>query len=169
MEIVEPKVELWLEDNKYSHIARCARVCYASDKTSDNEKMCNALWKNKHRSMFRHASVYYIIPEKIQVPNKAYIGTTVKLVEYKNYVSTNEQSAREYWDERYKKYRISISEAEQNEVFRKYKLLRYTLCIETGIDITRELNRKSPNNIAEQSTRYVDFNRKLGKIGRAHV
>lgn len=162
MEIVEPKVELWLEDNKYSHIARCARVCYASDKTSDNEKMCNALWKNKHRSMFRHASVYYIIPEKIQVPNKAYIGTTVKLVEYKNYVSTNEQSAREYWDERYKKYRISISEAEQNEVFRKYKLLRYTLCIETGIDITRELNRKSPNNIAEQSTRYVDFNRKLG-------
>ena len=162
MQILEPKVELWLEDNKYSHIARCARVCYASDKTSDNEKMCNALWKNKHRSMFRHAGAYYIIPEKIQVPNKAYIGATVKLVEHKNYVSTNEQSAREYWDERYKKYRISISEAEQNEVFRKYKLLRYTLCIETGIDITRELNRKSPNSIAEQSTRYVDFNKKIG-------
>lgn len=164
MEIREPKVESWLQNNTEDHIARCARVCYASDKTTANDKMCNALWKNKHRSMFRHAGVYYIIPEKIQVPNKAYIGATVKLVEHKNYVSTNEQSAREYWDERYKKYRISISEAEQNEVFRKYKLLRYTLCIETGIDITRELNRKSPNSIAEQSTRYVDFNKKIGIV-----
>ena len=41
-------------------------------------------------------------------------------------------------------------------------MLRLTFCIETGIDITREFNRKSPNNIAEQSTRYVDFNKKLG-------
>ena len=41
-------------------------------------------------------------------------------------------------------------------------MLRVTLCIETGIDITREYNRKSPNNIAEQSTRYVDFNKKVG-------
>ena len=162
MQILEPKVELWLEDNKYSHIARCARVCYASDKTSDNEKMCNALWKNKHRSMFRHAGVYYIIPEKLQISKTAYIGTVVKLKGHKYYVSANEQSAREYWDYRYKKYRISITEAESNEVFVKYKMLRFTLCIETGIDITREFNRKSPNNIAEQSTRYVDFNKKLG-------
>lgn len=162
MEVVESKVECWLQGNDIAHIARCARVCYASKNTSINNEFVKGLWKNKHRSMFRHASVYYIIPEKIQVPNKAYIGATVILVENKNYVSTNEQSAREYWDRRYKKYRISISEAEQNEVFRKYKLLRYTLCIETGIDITRELNRKSPNNIAEQSTRYVDFNKKLG-------
>ena len=112
--------------------------------------------------MFRHAGVYYIIPEKLQVPDKAYIGAVVKLVGHNYYVSANEQSAREYWDYRYKKYRISIAEAESNEVFVKYKMLRLTFCIETGIDITREFNRKSPNNIAEQSTRYVDFNKKLG-------
>ena len=163
MQILEPKVESWLQNDTIDHIARCARVCYASvPKSIGNEGFCTALWANRHRSMFRHAGVYYIIPEKLQVPNEAYIGATVKLVEYKRYVSTNEQSAREYWDKRYSKYRISISEAEQDEIFRKYKLLRYTLCIETGIDITREFNRKSPNNIAEQSTRYVDFNKKLG-------
>ena len=162
MEIREPKVESWLQNNTEDHIARCARVCYASDKTTANDKMCNALWKNKHRSMFRHAGVYYIIPKKLQVHEKAYIGAVVKLVGYNYYVSANEQSAREYWDYRYKKYRISIAEAESNEVFIKYKMLRFTLCIETGIDITREFNRKSPNNIAEQSTRYVDFNKKLG-------
>lgn len=162
MQILEPKVELWLEDNKYSHIARCARVCYASDKTSDNEKMCNALWKNKHRSMFRHAGVYYIIPERLQLDKRAYIGAVVRLHNNEYFVSTNEQCAREYWDKRYAKYRYTPAQAENIEEFHIYKMLRYTLVIETGIDITREFNRKSPNNIAEQSTRYVDFNKKLG-------
>lgn len=162
MQILEPKVESWLQNDTIDHIARCARVCYASDRTKNNKKMCESLWNNKHYSMFRHAGVYYIIPEKLQVPDKAYIGAVVKLEGHTYYVSANEQSAREYWDYRYKKYRISIAEAESNEVFVKYKMLRFTLCIETGIDITREFNRKSPNNIAEQSTRYVDFNKKLG-------
>ena len=162
MQILEPKVESWLQNYTIDHIARCARVCYASDSNENNAKLCARLWNNKHRSMFRHAGVYYIIPEKLQVPDKAYIGAVVKLVECNYYVSTNEQSAKEYWDYRYKKYRISIAEAENNEVFVKYKMLRFTFCIETGIDITREFNRKSPNNIAEQSTRYVDFNKKLG-------
>lgn len=162
MQILEPKVESWLQNYTIDHIARCARVCYASDSNENNAKLCARLWNNKHRSMFRHAGVYYIIPEKLQVPDKAYIGAVVKLVECNYYVSANEQSAREYWDYRYKKYRISIAEAENNEVFVKYKMLRFTFCIETGIDITREFNRKSPNNIAEQSTRYVDFNKKLG-------
>lgn len=162
MQILEPKVESWLQNDTIDHIARCARVCYASDSNKNNAKLCEGLWNNKHYSMFRHAGVYYIIPEKLQIPDKAYIGAVVKLVECNYYVSANEQSAREYWDYRYKKYRISIAEAESNEIFVKYKMLRFTFCIETGIDITREFNRKSPNNIAEQSTRYVDFNKKLG-------
>ena len=162
MQILEPKVESWLQNDTIDHIARCARVCYASDSNKNNAKLCERLWNNKHYSMFRHAGVYYIIPEKLQISEKAYIGAVIKLEGHTYYVSANEQSAREYWDYRYKKYRISIAEAESNEVFVKYKMLRFTLCIETGIDITREFNRKSPNSIAEQSTRYVDFNKKLG-------
>lgn len=162
MQIVKSKVEYWLQNNPVDHIARCARVCYASDKTINNEAMCDALWRNKHRSMFRHAGVYYIIPEKIQLPEKAYIGSVVTLILSNYYVSTNEQCAKEYWDERYSKYRISIYEAFKNPIFLGSKMLRITMCIETGIDITREYNRKSPNNIAEQSTRYVDFNKKVG-------
>lgn len=162
MKIVKPKVESWLQNSVIEHVARCARVCYASDKTTDNHKMCENLWKNNHRSMFRHAGVYYIIPEKLKISEKAYIGATVKLVGYNYYVSTNDQCAREYWDKLYMKYRIPISKAFENDIFKKYKMLRFTLCIETGIDITREFNRKSPNSIAEQSTRYVDFIRKVG-------
>lgn len=162
MKIVEPKVESWLQNSVIDHVARCARVCYASDKTTDNHIMCKNLWKNKHRSMFRHAGVYYIIPKKLQISEKAYIGASVKLVGYNYYVSTNDQCAREYWDKLYQAYRIPIYRAFENNIFKKYKMLRFTLCIETGIDITREFNRKSPNNIAEQSTRYVDFIKKVG-------
>lgn len=162
MKLIEPNVESWLQNDPIDHIARCARVCYASDNSTNNIVMCYSLWANKHRSMFRHAGVYYIIPEKVQVPDNAYIGVSTVVHLDKTYVSANEQSAREYWDRRYKKYRISINQAFNNEVFKDYKLLRYTICIETGIDITREFNRKSPNNIAEQSTRYVDFIKKIG-------
>lgn len=162
MQILEPKVESWLQNDTIDHIARCARVCYASDSNKNNAKMCEGLWNNKHYSMFRHAGAYYIISKKLQIPYKAYIGAVVILVGHNYYVSANEQSAREYWDRYYNEYRISTARAFNNDIFKKYKMLRFTLCIETGIDITREFNRKSPNNIAEQSTRYVDFNKKLG-------
>lgn len=162
MKIVEPKVESWLQNDVIEHIARCARVCYASNKITNNDKICKSLWKNKHRSMFRHAGVYYIIPEKLQISESAFIGATVFHKNTNYYVSTNEQCAKEYWDKRYFKYRISTQEAFNNEEFINSKLLRITLCIETGIDITREFNRKSPNSIAEQSTRYVDFIKKVG-------
>ena len=93
MEIREAKVESWLQNNTEDHIARCARVCYASDKTTANDKMCNALWKNKHRSMFRHAGVYYIIPERLQLDKRAYIGAVVRLHNNEYFVSTHEHIA----------------------------------------------------------------------------
>lgn len=34
-------------------------------------------------------------------------------------------------------------------------MMRYTFCVDTQISTSRELNRVSPNNIAEKSTRYV--------------
>lgn len=162
MKIIEPKVELWLQNNDNEHIARCARVCYASLKQTGNDGMCNALWANKHRSMFRHAGVYYIIEGKVDMCPEAYKGAVSIFKGHYTYVSANKQSAIEYWDKKYKQNRISVIKAERNTVFHKYKMIRYSFCIETGIDITREYNRKSPNAIAEQSTRYVDFNKKIG-------
>lgn len=34
-------------------------------------------------------------------------------------------------------------------------MMRYTFCVDTQISTSRELNRVSPNSIAEMSTRYV--------------
>lgn len=169
MKIVNPNVEYWKQDNPFSHIAKCARVCYASDRSTNNIKLCNNLWNNKHYSMFRHSGVYYIIPEKIQINPKAYIGAVVKFIGHNTYVSTNEQCAKEYWDKKYNKYRVLLNDVITNKIFVKHKMIRYTICVDTSIDITRELNRKSPNSIAEQSTRYVDFIKKVGiRFKRCH-
>lgn len=169
MKIVEPEVTLYRQLDDNEHIAKCARICYASKKIDHNDEFCEALWNNKHRSMFRHAGVYYIIPEHVEIDYRAYIGSTVKVILGTYYISTNKQCAREYWDKRYSKYRISLFKAFNHPIFNQYKMLRYSFCVETGIDITREYNRKSPNNIAEQSTRYVDFIKKIGiKFKKCH-
>lgn len=44
-------------------------------------------------------------------------------------------------------------------------MMRYTFCVDTQISTSRELNRVSPNNIAEKSTRYVYED---GNICRPH-
>lgn len=164
MEIREPKVELWdYKDNPIEHIAKCARICYASTKITDNEKFVRNLWKNKHYSMFRHVGVYYKIPKKLDLPFSTFIDTKAILYHDTWYISTNMQCAKEYF-ELYKEYEVPYEQVLADEMFFRLKLIRYTFCIETGIDITRELNRKSPNNIAEQSTRYVDFNKKIGIV-----
>lgn len=171
MKIESPNAENWFDPNVVHHIAKCARVCYASEvnNSSADKHLYLSLWKNGHRSMFRHAGVYYEIPEKIQISSKAYIGATVVQEGTIYYVSANEQSAREYWDKRYHKYRVDYRNAFKIYPFIKHKLIRYTFCINTGIDITREYNRKSPNAIAEQSTRYVDFNKRVGiKFKKCH-
>jgi thymidylate synthase (FAD) len=48
------------------------------------------------------------------------------------------------------------------------ELMRYTFKVVTQISTSRELNRTSPNNISEQSTRYVNLSKKGGAICQPH-
>lgn len=171
MKIVDSVAKIWHQgDDIYEHIAKCARVCYASNKSLDanDYTFCKKLWRNKHKSMFRHAGVYYIIPEALDLNYRAYGFCNIVTVESIKYISTNKQCAKEYF-QKYKRFEISTNEAWVHPIFREHGLIMLTFNIGTGIDITREFNRKSPNNIAEQSTRYVDFNKRVGiKFKRCH-
>lgn len=163
MRINRPFVEYWPQGDDYdSHVARCARVCYASNGTTSYKLVWN-LRDSGHLSMFRHVGRYYVIPEaRVRIP--AEIRAYVNIVKGPNtawYVSTNGQVADKYF-EKYRDYEISWHEARRDKTFFDNKMIYYTFVVNTGIDITRELNRKSPNAIAEQSTRYVDFNKKVG-------
>lgn len=175
MKIVKPDIEFVSEclETKAHHLAKCARICYAS--TGDNDDILyNNLWKNGHRSCYRHLSHYFMVTlEDVQentnlqnlvksLYNSPYVNIAVIGTTY--YISTNEQFIRErhYIYSSLVNYEVLPLVAFRDSNFIASGVLRYTFIISTGIDITRELNRVSPNNICEQSTRYVDFNKKVG-------
>ena len=177
MKIVEPLVELWQQTNAKAHIVRCARICYGRESGNDDATY-NRLLNDKHNSMFRHESVYAAIPyDKIRHIFHSVVSSYMKCPYIKwatvndiVYFSTNgnflldvekENPTLYYWihDNR-------ISEDELIKVPYCFQhLVRYTFCVVTQISTSRELNRVSPNNIAEQSTRYVYEN---GTICRPH-
>nr|UVX92042.1 MAG: Thymidylate synthase complementing protein [Bacteriophage sp.] len=51
------------------------------------------------------------------------------------------------------KYIVPIEDFRNTEI--GFHMMRYTFCVDTQISTSRELNRVSPNSIAEKSTRYV--------------
>ena len=167
MKIIKPKVELWQQDDKIAHVARCARVCYKKETGNDNALYGN-LERSKHWSMFRHETYYATINT---AKNKSLIFDAlagyqhcpyINYVTYKSktYIVTNGNFIRDIVNDDPVLFnliydnQITFEEAEQIEPIWQH-FMRYTFCVDTQISTSRELNRVSPNNIAEQSTRYV--------------
>lgn len=164
MKIIEPKVELLSElgISPESHIARCSRICYGREDKEPNqeadEKMVFGLIKRGHLSMLRHASTYisdlpyasgYLQEHIIHSP---YWNYSIGL----GYASTNLQEFMQSKDEREPATVIDNSKflEECAKYSKLFELYRMTFCITTQISTSRELNRCSPNAIAERSTRY---------------
>ena len=157
MKIIEPKVELLSELNisPESHIARCARVCYGKEYKEPNqeadEKMVNGLIKRNHLSMLRHSSAYFVFANHLPEELKSEYVNTLSQEDY-IYASTNGQFTLEHNNKADLNSHVFLN------LCRKYpelfELYRLTFCITTQISTSRELNRKSPNAIAERSTRY---------------
>lgn len=170
MEIIKPSCELWVQENSIDHVARCARVCYASDKTTGNIAMYNRLQSSNHMSMFRHESIYMIVPgrsdryELIDLFNNCpYVDYRIDYDNNEIYISTNRQFFMENESIRYFEEWIVEPSKFANTLLGK-EIMRYTFKVVTQISTSRELNRVSPNNISEQSTRYVNLSRKGGAI-----
>lgn len=178
MKIIEPKVELWQQgyDSK-AHAARCARVCYGRE-TGNDEATIKRLINDEHWSMFRHETVYAMIPKTAwqcafgMAINKYTESPYIKWITCDDYiyVATNgnfmldrEKDNPVLW-----KYihNNRVSEVEFNSCQIAFNILaRWTFCVDTQISTSRELNRVSPNSIAEKSTRYVYED---GSICRPH-
>lgn len=166
MKIIEPSVELWKQENDIAHAVRCARVCYKREIGND-EATYKRLIDSKHYSVFRHASYYYIIDK-----NKIYhriidtfidvvdnglkiVGIDIKYDNRNIYIVVNGQFLLEHksFINAIAKYQVDEDTFKNTET--GFNMLRYTFKVVTQISTSRELNRVSPNNIAEQSTRYV--------------
>lgn len=168
MNIIAPNIELWEQtDDKINHVARCARVCYGKEKGNDDVLYEN-LKKRKHLSMFRHETWYAAVPVSyhdgivFNAIRQYYSSPYIRYFTYNDvvYIITNGNFMLDIEQSNpvlcaiIKKHSISAEEAMQIEYIWKH-FARYTFCIVTQISTSRELNRVSPNNIAEQSTRYV--------------
>ena len=170
------------------HISKCARVCYGKEnKPVDIKrdiKTFQGLVHNEHLSMLRHDSFYFVInvanyhPENMmRVVNAFFDNNPFVSYKFTNkdilLVSTNGQFIYEKGKEidclmNYYGFPPLTIFRVKLEDFKKYAdaedLIRHTIVVNTNIGVTRELNRVSPNNIAESSTRYI-IQSKEGLIG----
>ena len=175
MVLVNPSLEYLKQDDMIgnNHVAQCAAVCYKTEKFN-TAKMIERLVRDGHISLFRHASHYYRIPKLSEIGirlgmylddcklfgNNPFIPYAQDKDNY--FIVLNGQYIIEH-----PKFESDIMEYQipENE-FSEYapNLVRFTFVITCSIKVSRELNRVSPNNIAEQSTRYVNFLNKYGDV-----
>lgn len=197
MKFTEPQVEWWKQTSIAQHIARVGRICYKSkgkqpeaglteEEVKDfiqkrDEERCKGFWESGHRSMYRHGTVYFFMPNEKGLPNyiwayldaSPYIDYATK--NHKVWISTNMQFLLENKELMDALSPYDVSEEEFIEKARKYEcedafsIIRMTMVVTTQISTSRELNRTSPNSIAEQSTRYCNLENKGGvQIARPH-
>lgn len=171
MKIIEPKVELWQQgDDSKAHVARCARVCYGRE-TGNDEATIKRLINDGHWSMFRHGTYYMIANdsdktlETIIINYANTIGFSYHYEKHIYYITVNGNWVLDHKTPfgYISKYIVPIEDFCNTEI--GFHMMRYTFCVDTQISTSRELNRVSPNNIAEKSTRYVYED---GSICRPH-
>lgn len=176
MKLIEPSCEYWEQRDVVTHIARCARVCYANEKNENSyekdEALVKRLIESGHVSMLRHGTVYYIVPLEIFNDKTNISGQSIKhFIDFNInspyiykvydanyvYISTNKQFIKENRCEALKFYAVTPERFFEYDVTKPIR--RFTFYLTTQISTTRELNRVSPNNIAEQSTRYCNYSK----------
>ncbi|QIN93274.1 flavin-dependent thymidylate synthase [CrAssphage LMMB] len=171
MKIIEPKVELWQQGNdSKAHVARCARVCYGRESGND-EATIKRLINDEHWSMFRHETYYMIANDSdktLETIITNYANTIGFSYDYKKHVYYITVNGNWVLDHKAQfgylsKYIVPIEDFRNTEI--GFHMMRYTFCVDTQISTSRELNRVSPNSIAEKSTRYVYED---GSICRPH-
>lgn len=171
MKIIEPKVELWQQGgDAKAHVARCARVCYGRTSGND-EATIKRLIDSEHWSMFRHGTYYMIANdsdktlETIVINYANTIGFSYHYEKHVYYITVNGNWVLDNKTQfgYLSKYIVPIEDFCNTEI--GFHMMRYTFCVDTQISTSRELNRVSPNNIAEKSTRYVYED---GNICRPH-
>ena len=197
MKFIEPQVEWWQQSSLAQHIARVGRICYkAKGKQPEeglseqeveafiqkrDEERCKGFWESGHRSMYRHGTIYFFMHHEKGLPNyiwaylnaSPYIDYATK--NHKVWISTNMQFLFEHKNlmDALSSYNVSedefIDKAMKYECEEAFYIIRMTLVVTTQRIQGESYNRKSPNCIAEQSTRYVNLSRKGGvQICRPH-
>ena len=184
MELIRPNAEIWEQgttiEDMWKHIARCTRVCYQSipknNGETDEEFVKRVILRTDsstgrlnfdkiHGAMLEHGTIYLAIPCNDSETLSHYRGYAGKYNEIEftkyskvtmmrgthNYVTTNLRVIYENnWLEDLK-YICAPTE---------HHVSRVTVSFTTNIGVSREFNRHRVNSIAEESTRYCNYNKR---------
>ena len=165
MLIINPSVELLPYNGEVvKHVCKCARVCYDKESGNSDERLYDDLIKKHHWSVFRHASYYAIVDADAETLNfiNSYWGSpyiNFKYVKDKIYIATNGNFILDKKGLDIETLILTnlVSPEEFANTETGHSMMRYSFRVTTQISTSRELNRVSPNNITELSTRYVNL------------
>lgn len=157
MRIIHPSYEIWEqepgEEGIYRQVERAGRVCYKSEDraTKDSARpFAQRMINNEHTAMLEHATVYL----KAKHGELPFYATNrfsvVNTAEGDDYITTNLRVLAQ--NGRMEDLRHLSDYTPQHE-------RRVTVHFTTQISITREYNRHRVNSVAEQSTRYCNYNK----------
>lgn len=176
MKIIHPSVEYWSQANTldgiWEHAARCARICYQSAHTKEDESAKDFLLrtiakngfkkdKSSHMSVLEHATVYLVV--NIQNPFYPHMCYKYKDNHYSKTcnliindtiegicITTNLRVLVENdWLDDLRFIADDITKHEK----------RYTFSFITNLGVSRELNRHRCHSISEESTRYCNYSK----------
>ena len=179
MELIKPSVEIWeqgttLED-MWKHIARCTRVCYQStpknDEETDEEFVKRVILRTNpstgrlefdkiHGAMLEHGTVYLKFYsykfDKGYNPGTKYANNKYSKSNYSHdyqcwYITTN---LRVLYENNW------LDDLQYICAPTEYHAKKVTVSFTTNIGVTREFNRHRVNSIAEESTRYCNYNKR---------
>ena len=172
MKLILPNVEIWKQgttlEDIWKHIARCTRVCYQStpkENGETDEKFVKRVilrpdsstgrldFDKIHGAMLEHGTVYLIAP-RLSSFTACYVANKYSKVVIHNdnaYITTNLRVIYEYGYLDDLKYICAPTE---------HHVKRVTVSFTTNIGVSREFNRHRVNSIAEESTRYCNYNKR---------
>jgi thymidylate synthase (FAD) len=178
MELVRPNVEIWEQgdtiEDMWKHIARCTRVCYQStpkENGETDEKFVkrvilkgNLLWRGTdfdkiHGAMLEHGTVYLKVCRK----------EAIESLLYTNYLNNNYSKILHRQEDDCFYVTTNLRVIYENDWLADLKYIcapteyhakRVTVSFTTNIGVTREFNRHRVNSIAEESTRYCNYNKR---------
>ncbi len=170
----------------YKHIERCARTCYKTEDSiteSSYEKLCDKLMKAKHLAMLEHGTVYLYLEINTNNYAKAFDYPSGNFTSHYNWTDVVGRIYAKYDSNPYSKVnntftndgkfirkvyvttnlRVIIENHWEDDLEficepTEFHEKRITLKFITNIGVTRESNRHRVNSIAEESTRFCNYN-----------
>ena len=186
MEFINQSAEVWeqgytLEDI-WKHIARCTRVCYQTEKKNNDEtdeEFCKrTILKNEplnspknHLAMLEHGTIY--------LEDESWSSSALEKYRYNEYSRYNDihlrseriEDGNDSYTEHERGYYVTtnLRVLVENNWLKDLKYLcaptehhakRVTISCTTNIGVSREFNRHRVDSIAEESTRYCNYNKR---------